>query len=85
LVASDALNLSAMLPSTSILVPVSDADLLCDNFFARMERGGGLPSPAKLPYFPDEALELTRRYERSSLPAHGGLSPSLVIRACQAI
>ena len=29
-----------------------------------MERGGGLPSPTKLPYFPDEALELTRRYER---------------------
>ena len=39
------------------------ADLLCDTFFARMERGGGLPSPKKLPYFPDEALELTRRYE----------------------
>ena len=28
-----------------------------------MERGGDLPSPTKLPYFPDEALELTRRYE----------------------
>ena len=39
-------------------------DLLCDTFFARMERGGGLPSPRKLPYFPDEAIELTRRYER---------------------
>jgi acetolactate synthase-1/2/3 large subunit len=41
-----------------------NADLLCDTFFARMERGGDLPSPMKLPYFPDEALELTRRYER---------------------
>ena len=39
-------------------------DLLCDTFFARMERGGGLPSPRKLPYFPDEAFELTKRYER---------------------
>jgi acetolactate synthase-1/2/3 large subunit len=29
-----------------------------------MERGGGLPSPTKLPYFSDQALELTRRYER---------------------
>jgi acetolactate synthase-1/2/3 large subunit len=29
-----------------------------------MERGGDLPSPTKLPYFPDEALEMTRRYER---------------------
>jgi acetolactate synthase I/II/III large subunit len=46
------------------IAAAGDADLLCDTFFARMERGGGLPSPTKLPYFPDEALELTRRYER---------------------
>ena len=41
----------------------SGADLLCDTFFARMERGGGLPSPIKLPYFPDQARQLTQRYE----------------------
>ena len=35
---------------------IGGADLLCDTFFARMERGGDLPSPTKLPYFPDEAL-----------------------------
>jgi acetolactate synthase-1/2/3 large subunit len=46
------------------IAAVGGADLLCDSFFARMERGRGLPSPTKLPYFPDEALELTRRYER---------------------
>jgi len=46
------------------IAAIGGADLLCDTFFARMERGGGLPSPKKLPYFPDEALELTRRYER---------------------
>jgi acetolactate synthase-1/2/3 large subunit len=46
------------------IAAIGGMDLLCDNFFARMERGGGLPSPTKLPYFPDEALELTRRYER---------------------
>jgi acetolactate synthase-1/2/3 large subunit len=46
------------------IAAAGDADLLCDTFFARMERGGGLPSPRKLPYFPDEAFELTRRYER---------------------
>jgi acetolactate synthase I/II/III large subunit len=46
------------------IAAIGDADLLCDTFFARMERGGGLPSPTKLPYFPDEARELTRRYER---------------------
>jgi len=46
------------------IAAAGDVDLLCDTFFARMERGGGLPSPIKLPYFPDEALQLTRRYER---------------------
>jgi acetolactate synthase-1/2/3 large subunit len=46
------------------IAAVGGADLLCDTFFARMERGGSLPSPTKLPYFPDEALKLTRCYER---------------------
>ena len=46
------------------IAAIGGADLLCDTFFARMERGVDLPSPTKLPYFPDEALELTRRYER---------------------
>jgi acetolactate synthase-1/2/3 large subunit len=46
------------------IAAISGVALLCDTFFARMERGRGLPSPRKLPYFPDEALELTRRYER---------------------
>jgi len=46
------------------IAAIGGADLLCDTFFARMERGGDLPSPTKLPYFPDEALELTRHYER---------------------
>ena len=39
------------------------ADLLCDTFFARMERGVGLPPVARLPYFADEAVKLTRRYK----------------------
>jgi acetolactate synthase I/II/III large subunit len=46
------------------IAAIGGADLLCDTFFARMERGGDLPSPTKLPYFPDEALALTRRYAR---------------------
>ena len=62
------------------IAAIGGADLLCDTFFARMERGGDLPSPTKLPYFPDEALELTRRYERVIVAGTGGLSPSLVIR-----
>jgi acetolactate synthase I/II/III large subunit len=45
------------------IAAASGADLLCDTFFARMERGGDLPTPTRLPYFPDHALELTRRYQ----------------------
>jgi acetolactate synthase I/II/III large subunit len=46
------------------IAAATGADLLCDTFFARMERGGGLPSPTRLPYFPDQALELTQAYDR---------------------
>lgn len=45
------------------IAAASGADLLCDTFFARMERGGDLPAPTRLPYFPDQALELTRHYQ----------------------
>jgi acetolactate synthase-1/2/3 large subunit len=45
------------------IAAATGADLLCDTFFARMERGGGLPTATRLPYFPEQALELTGRYE----------------------
>ncbi|SFV32259.1 acetolactate synthase large subunit [Hyphomicrobium facile] len=45
------------------IAAAAGADLLCDTFFARMERGGDLPAATRLPYFPDHALALTRRYE----------------------
>ena len=41
------------------IAAIAGADLLCDTFFARMERGGGLPIATRLPYFPDQARELT--------------------------
>lgn len=44
------------------IAAATGADLLADSFFARMERGGGLPHVAKVPYFPDQAIALTRRY-----------------------
>ncbi len=44
------------------IAAATGADLLADSFFARMERGGGLPTVTKIPYFPDQALALTRRY-----------------------
>ncbi len=46
------------------IAAATGADLICDTFFARLERGGDLPRVKKIPYFPDQALELTRRYER---------------------
>ena len=67
------------------IAAIGGADLLCDTFFARMERGGGLPSPMKLPYFPDEALELTRRYERVIVAGTRRPVAFLVIPPCQAI
>ena len=45
------------------IATATGADLLCDTFFARMERGAGLPAATRLPYFPDQALEVTRRYD----------------------
>ncbi len=45
------------------IAAATGADLLCDTFFARMERGGDLPTATRLPYFPDQAEALTRRYE----------------------
>ena len=63
LLGGDALSEAGIMLAGRIAA-IRGADLLCDTFFARMERGAGLPSPTKLPYFPDQALELTRRYER---------------------
>ncbi len=44
------------------IAKATGAELLCDTFFARMERGGGLPKVTKLPYFPDMAMHLTKRF-----------------------
>ena len=63
LLGGDALSESGIMLAGRIAA-IRGADLLCDTFFARMERGACLPSPTKLPYFADQALELTRRYER---------------------
>lgn len=46
------------------IASATGAELICDTFFARMERGGDLPRARKLPYFPDQAVELTRRFDR---------------------
>ncbi len=46
------------------IAAATGAALFCDTFFARMERGAGLPPVSKLPYFPDIATNLMRRFER---------------------
>ncbi len=46
------------------IAAATGAELYCDTFFARMERGGDLPRVKKLPYFPDAALELMKRHTR---------------------
>ena len=38
------------------------ASLLCENAFARVDRGEGLPCPNRLPYFPDAAAAELAKY-----------------------
>ncbi len=40
----------------------SGCDLLSETSPARMDRGGGLPSPIRIPYFPGKAVELLSQY-----------------------
>jgi acetolactate synthase I/II/III large subunit len=46
------------------IAATTGADLICETFFARMERGGDLPAPLKLPYFPEEAIAMLGQYTR---------------------
>lgn len=46
------------------IAAATGADLFCDTFFARMERGAGLPIVRRLPYFADQALAVTKSYAR---------------------
>jgi len=39
-------------------------DLLVETFPAVMERGAGLPAPAKIPYFPDQAVAILAAYDQ---------------------
>jgi acetolactate synthase-1/2/3 large subunit len=47
--------------------------LVCETFPSRIERGAGRPVVEKLPYFPEQALELLSKFEAVILV--GGLSP----------
>jgi len=40
-----------------------DARLVCDTFVARLERGAGLPTVDRLPYFPEQAIEFLSHFQ----------------------
>ena len=39
------------------------ASLFCENSFSRLDRGAGLPSPQRLPYFPQDALSTLSQFD----------------------
>lgn len=45
------------------IAAATGADLYCDTFFPRMERGKNLPRVTRLPYFIDQAVAALRPYE----------------------
>ncbi|HXZ88762.1 MAG TPA: acetolactate synthase large subunit [Candidatus Binataceae bacterium] len=47
--------------------------LMCETFPARIERGGSMPAVAKLPYFPEQALELLGKFDAVVLA--GAIAP----------
>jgi acetolactate synthase-1/2/3 large subunit len=69
----------------------SKCNLMTETFAARIERGAGLPAPARLPYFPEQALEalggtrtLVLAGTKSPVAFFGypGLPSSLVPKGC---
>jgi acetolactate synthase-1/2/3 large subunit len=38
------------------------ARIACDTFVARLERGSGIPSPERMPYFPEQAVAFLRAF-----------------------
>jgi acetolactate synthase-1/2/3 large subunit len=51
------------LASAGRIAAHTGAQLLCESAFARLDRGAGLPCPARLPYFPEDAAAELAKYE----------------------
>ncbi|KAL4444371.1 hypothetical protein ABPG75_012108 [Micractinium tetrahymenae] len=51
------------LESCGRIAAATGAALLCENAFARLDRGAGLPCPARLPYFPQDAAAALAQYD----------------------
>jgi acetolactate synthase-1/2/3 large subunit len=59
---SPALSTAEALAWAGRISAVTGAALLCEGAFARVERGCGMPSLQRLPYFPQEAQKELSRY-----------------------
>ncbi len=55
--AGDALDLCGK------IAVATGATLVCENAFARLERGAGLPCPVRLPYFPQDAEKFLAQFD----------------------
>lgn len=51
------------LHSAGLIAAATGARLLCENAFARVDRGAGLPHCTRLPYFPQEAAQALGRFK----------------------
>ncbi|PRW56678.1 decarboxylase [Chlorella sorokiniana] len=58
-----ALSEGDALLSCGRIAAATGAALLCENAFARVDRGAGLPNLQRLPYFPQEAAAALSQYE----------------------
>lgn len=45
------------------IAAVTGAALICENAFARIDRGAGQPSPQRLSYFPQEAEKELKAFD----------------------
>ncbi|HLX38633.1 MAG TPA: acetolactate synthase large subunit, partial [Candidatus Binataceae bacterium] len=63
----------AALSSANRIAAASGCRLMTETFTARIERGAGIPNPARLPYFPEQALEALKGTQ--TLILAGALSP----------
>jgi len=90
LLGGHALSLAG-LKSAARVAAASGCKLMTETFTARIERGAGIPNPARLPYFPEQALEALKGTQKLILAGakspvaffgYPGLPSSLVPDGC---
>jgi acetolactate synthase-1/2/3 large subunit len=63
--------LEPALRSAAAVAAATGARLACDSFVARLERGAGIPSPERLPYFPEQAIAFLQPFAHLILAGTG--------------